>query len=151
MLKFQHPEDRAFFQQLLGSEDLQAFHLMFDFRSSNIKRREFATLRQGSVAELVRRFGESCMLHFAPDCDSLSGLVIDHLIPLSSNKLNKHLRRIGAYRTASGKLKKVTTQSFGSNHISNLVLACRNCNSFKQNKFLPVEKMKHLLSIKAGL
>jgi len=33
-------------------------------------------------------------------------MVIDHLIPLSSNKLNKQLRGVGATRLPSGTVKK---------------------------------------------
>ncbi|MBK7431316.1 MAG: HNH endonuclease [Bacteroidetes bacterium] len=32
--------------------------------------------------------------------------------------------------------KKVATQSFGSNHIDNLVIACANCNNHKKHRIL---------------
>lgn len=64
-------------------------------------------------------------------CDINSGFCVDHLIPLSSNKLNKELRK-----QLAEKGKKVKTQSFGSNLIDNLVIACNNCNNYKKHRIL---------------
>ena len=66
--------------------------------------------------------------------------------PERSNKLNKQLRGAGTSRLAGGELKKAPTQSFGSNHERNLVLACHNCNSLKQNGFLEAGLFQQVLS-----
>ncbi|MBK6989183.1 MAG: hypothetical protein IPH33_13745 [Bacteroidetes bacterium] len=67
-------------------------------------------------------------------CDISSGIVIDHLIPLSTNQLNKSLRKL-----APVKGKKVATQSFGSNHIDNLVIACASCNNHKKHRIIGIQ------------
>lgn len=69
------------------------------------------------------------MLQFPDFCEGNETLEVDHLIPLSSNVLNKTLRHLKA-----AKGKKVQTQSFGSNHPDNLILACTRCNAFKKNR-----------------
>jgi len=74
-----------------------------------------------------------CQLNLSNDCLGNQKLQVEHLIPLSSNKLNKRLRK----RIAPPG-KKVPTQSLGSNHISNLVLACEKCNRMKKHR-LPDE------------
>jgi 5-methylcytosine-specific restriction endonuclease McrA len=56
---------------------------------------------------------------------------LDHLIPLSSNELNKRLRALPRVGKA-----KVARQSFGSNHADNLILACKRCNAFKKHRLL---------------
>ena len=126
---FDHSEDRDHFDTVLenlGGVDANS-HL-FDFRDPDLKRKEFNAIRDAVYAELKRRYGTSCQLRCHEDCGSV-GTVVDHLIPLSSNVLNKKLR--GMKATAD---KKAPTQSFGSNHPDNFVLACRRCNAFKQSK-----------------
>ena len=54
---------------------------------------------------------------------------VDHMIPLSSNVLNKSR---GVPRVLP---KKVATQSFGSNDQTYFLLACSACNGFKFNRF----------------
>lgn len=76
-------------------------------------------------------------------CDIERGINVDHLIPLSSNKLNKELRQLKALKG-----KKVLTQSFGSNNLSNLVLACKKCNSYKKHRFLSKAELKRILDLK---
>lgn len=146
-MNFEYPEDRLRFEQLLcdKDEDLSNYAELFDFRPPQEKRREFDRARPRVLRELLERHGEVCMLRYAPDCDVANGLCVDHLIPLSSSKLNKELRQLGTSRSADGKLRKASTQSFGSNHPNNLVLACANCNSLKQNKLLPREILRRVL------
>ncbi len=152
MLEFEHPEDQETFRQLLcdPGEALESYADLFDFRPVKEKRAEFARVKEERRTELVRRFGEVCMLHYAGDCDTASGLRIDHLIPLSTNKLNKLLRGAGTSRTSDGKMKKAPTQTLGSNGPRNLVLACHNCNSLKMNRILDRGTIKRVLAMLAG-
>ena len=137
-LEFPHPKYRAFFERMLcrDGEALETYADLFDFHPVPAKRAAFGRMRASRLKELLNRFGNVCMLSFAPDCDVASGLCLDHLIPLSSNKLNKELLGATTFRDSEGNFRKAPTESFGSNGQRNLVLACTNCNSFKQNKFL---------------
>ena len=119
---------------------------LFDFRPSDVKRREFRRILDAHLRNLFVRFGHVCFLQFAPDCAIGSGVTVDHLIPLSSNRLNKRLRGMKTSRLPDGRLRKVPSQSFGSNDPRNLVLACKNCNSFKMDKLLNKERMRVALS-----
>lgn len=147
-MDFQYPEDEKFFEELLCTpgSSLERFSDLFDFRNPRDKRREFNCLRHKLLIGLMERFGSTCMLKIALDCDASTGLQIDHLIPLSSNTLNKQLRGLGCSRSINGVLSKATTQSFGSNAHRNLILACHNCNSLKKHLFLPGEKLRELLA-----
>lgn len=98
------------------------------------------------MAGLLQRFGETCLLGISENCNVKNGLVVDHLIPLSSNKLNKQLRSARASRSADGKLSKAPTLSYGSNHPRNLILACQKCNSRKMNGFLDAGTIRRLLA-----
>ena len=144
---FEYPEDRRRFEELLcdPGEEFSAYDDLFDFRPPAKKRREFDRCRDQKLEELVERYGRVCLLAYAKDCDVSSGLCVDHLIPISSSKLNKELRGTGTSRTLEGKLRKAPTQSFGSNKPRNLVLACVNCNSLKMNRILPREVLKRVL------
>ena len=66
--------------------------------------------------------------------------VVDHVVPLSSNRVQKTL----GLRAAPG--HKVQTQSLGSAHISNLVGACRPCN-LKKIQTLDGEMIRRMLAI----
>jgi 5-methylcytosine-specific restriction endonuclease McrA len=92
--------------------------------------------------QLVARFGQVCQLRLLEECDPGAGLAIDHVIPLSTNKLNKELRNLVA-----AKGRKVATQSFGSNNIQNLVFECGRCNGYKKHRFLTREQLKRVLSV----
>jgi len=125
---FDRPEDRDHFDTVLENiGGIDANSPLFDFRDPDLKRKEFNAIRDAVFAELQRRYGTGCQLCCHEDCGGV-GTVVDHLIPLSSNVLNKTLR--GMKATAD---KKAPTQSFGSNHVDNFVLACRRCNAFKQS------------------
>src|SRR3989344_7340023 len=130
---FEFFQDKVFFIRLLSRSNdgklAKNFLDYFDFRSPEIKRKEFSKLRNGAYAYLISRFGKKCMLAISKECSETRNLVIDHFIPLSSNELNKKLRKMKARRN-----KKVVAQSFGSNNLCNLVLACEKCNSYKKHK-----------------
>lgn len=92
--------------------------------------------------ESLELFGEVCQLQLVPDRDPRAGLTVDHVAPLSSNKLNKELRGLAPLPG-----RKVVTQSFGSNDRRNLVLACGRCNRHKMNRFLTRDEIKRILSV----
>ena len=137
---FEFEEDREHFEQVLRDNGgVDANSHLFDFRDPDqVKRKEFNSLRDKAFADLKETYGSTCQLSCHPDCGKV-GDVVDHLIPLSSNKLNKLIRGLKA--TAD---KKVPTQSFGSNHPDNFVLSCRRCNAFKSNK-IPTTEMINLI------
>jgi hypothetical protein len=144
-MHFESPEDKRYFHDLLcaSGEDLSRYASLFDFRPPTIKRREFDCQRARLRSELVKRYGHVCQLRYSDKCDIQSGIVIDHLIPLASNKLNKELRHLPALPS-----KKVASQSFGSNHPNNLVLACLHCNNHKKHRLLTSEQFRPLLQLK---
>lgn len=134
-IAFEYPEDRKFFAELLAGGDEQRldreFADNFDFRDAGVKRREFDKTSRKGLEELLRRHEPMCQLRLHPDCSKEPVWQTDHLIPLSSNELNKKLRHMT--RTDD---KKVPAQSFGSNHPSNLLLACKRCNAYKKHRIL---------------
>lgn len=146
-LPFEYEADRQFFKQLLckDGEELALYADLFDFRPAHLKRREFGRLRAQRLRDLQRVLGSVCLLYFAPDCSVRSGLTVDHLIPLSSNVLNKGLRGVRTSRTADGALRKVPSQTLGSNNPRNLILACCNCNSFKKDRLPDKDTIKYAL------
>jgi 5-methylcytosine-specific restriction endonuclease McrA len=150
-VQFEYPEDRAFFEELLcqPGEDLTRYAHLFDFRPVPEKRRDFGKIRDRQLKRLIEHLGCICQLEYAPDCDPSSGQVLDHLIPLASNDLNKKLRGLRTSRE-SGKLRKVPSQSFGSNHPENLVLSCVNCNSRKKHRVLNRKEVSRALKLKAA-
>lgn len=132
---FQYKADYKFFLDKLAEGDRNLFKReylkMFDFRSPIIKRKEFDLIRKKIFKELILKYGKKCQLNIHPDCSKEKRFDVDHFIPLSSNKLNKNLRKL---KREVG--KKVLSQSFGSNDISNLRIACSRCNSFKKHKII---------------
>ncbi len=142
MIEFEFEEDRKFFENLiLGSKDdsLEDYSMLFDFRHKEIKRREFNKIRNQVFKELIAQDGLECQLHF-DCCDENSGYAVDHLIPLTTNKLNKEIRKLPPELK-----KKVVSQYFGSNQIYNLVIACNNCNNFKKHKFPTKDLIQKIL------
>ena len=136
-MQFEHPEDEEFFASLLanGSKEELRAKLMprFDFREPSAKRADFDKLKQLAMKEMAQEGRTKCELHLVDDCDS-QNLVLDHIVPLSSNELNKHLRKMVAPHG-----KKVPTQSFGSNDPRNFLVACEKCNNFKKHRFIKKE------------
>jgi 5-methylcytosine-specific restriction endonuclease McrA len=144
-IQFEHEEDRLFFSDLLcgNGESVDKYYQLFDFRPPSEKRKEFNRLRGRLLEQLITLCGRSCLLGYEGLCDLDSGIAVDHLIPLSSNKLNKEIRHLEA---ETG--KKVATQSFGSNNIENLIVACCNCNNHKKHRFLDKTRIQEILRLK---
>jgi 5-methylcytosine-specific restriction endonuclease McrA len=147
-MQFQYPEYEQFFRELLceEGEELAKYGSLFDLREPpSIKRRELTSSKyKWAWKELEDKNGRVCQLHFVDSCDSNNPTCIDHVIPLISNELNKKLRK--SKPLVAG--KKIPSESFGSNDISNLVLACGKCNSNKKHRFLPREAMRRILRTK---
>lgn len=139
-LTFEYPEDRKFFVDLMANGDEEKFDKefsdYFDFNHPAIKREEFNKIRKRVLKDLIVQYGENCQLHLHPDCSKERVWQPDHIIPLSTNELNKKLRRME--RTG---VEKVARQSFGSNSPKNLILACKRCNAFKKHHIIwPIPK-----------
>ncbi len=141
---FEFEADRNYFEALLceDRESINDFKNLFDFRPVDKKRSEFNQERNKLLVQLLSSHGRNCMLQF-PMCDISSGINIDHLIPLATNKLNKELRNLVAEPG-----QKVRSQSFGSNHLDNLIIACANCNNHKKHRIIEREKLMSILRIK---
>lgn len=60
-----------------------------------------------------------------------SGYQIDHIIPVTTNILNKKLRNMKSKDIS----KKVQSESYGSNHLNNLILMFQACNQHKKHRF----------------
>ena len=142
---FEYPEDKQFFADLLTDGDVNllnhAYSDLFDFRHPAIKRWEFNKVRKQVLNDLIEKHHGVCQLGISPQCSPDHGFEPDHIIPLSSNVLNKELRH--QKRTTSA---KVESQSFGSNHPRNLTLACRKCNALKKHRILTTDKLLRLLA-----
>lgn len=132
-MKFEYPEDREFFANLLTGGDEKRLEIefldYFDFRHPAIKRWEFNKVKKKLLAELILKYDGKCQLHIHPDCSKDGKFEPDHIIPLSTNELNKKLRQL--VRTSN---EKVPAQSFGSNNPKNLILSCKRCNAFKKHR-----------------
>lgn len=134
-MQFEHQEDRQFFADLLAEGDVNlletAYSGLFDFRHPAIKRFEFNKTRKKVLAALIEQYNGECQLRIHPECTNNGIFEPDHIIPLSSNTLNKELRGMKRFSSA-----KVEPQSFGSNNARNLTLACRKCNGLKKHRIL---------------
>lgn len=135
MINFEHPEDREYFANLLANGDAEKldrdFSDLFDFEHPAIKREKFNKIKKKILQELMEKYNGECQLKIHPDCSKVQKFEPDHIIPLSSNELNKKLR--GMTRVTS---EKVERQSFGSNNMKNMLLACKRCNAFKKHRFI---------------
>jgi len=141
MLDFQFIEDRNFFEGLFESVGgVDQFQDLFDFNDPLMKRHAFNAIRNQVFKGLVAKYGDKCMLNYHDDCSGKAEQV-DHLIPLSSNILNKTLRHM---KGQAG--KKVPAQPFGSNSEANFVLACARCNAAKKHH-LPDKKLLEAILI----
>ena len=138
---FEYPEDEEFFANLLTGGNIEKlnaeFFDYFDFRHPAIKRWEFNKTRKKVLKDLTVKYQGKCQLCIHPDCSVDGKFEPDHIIPLSTNELNKKIRHMG--RTSDA---KVPAQSFGSNNIKNLTLACKRCNAFKKHRIILPSKIK---------
>ena len=143
-VNFRDEQEKQFFMELLCSDQdsINDFGYLFDFREPKDKRSEFNRKRSRILAFLIDTEGANCILHFG-NCDLKSGYNIDHIIPISTNIINKHVHKMPAEKG-----KKVKTESYGSNDIYNLRIACQNCNLEKKHRFLTREEMKVILENK---
>ena len=145
MINFEYPEDAEFFANLLAEGDLKKvekdFSEFFDFEDPTFKRKEFDKQSKKILAGLFAKYGRVCQLRLHIDCSNIIIFEPDHIIPLSSNELNKKIRRMTRFSTA-----KVEKQSFGSNNMMNLTLACKRCNAYKKNKFFKRDLYKRLIN-----
>ena len=135
MLIFNYKEDYDFFLDKLANGDITLFETkfqrLFDFRDPRTKRSEFSKIRNDLFKSLLNKYGEVCQLKLCADCSVIRKFDVDHYIPLSTNELNKKLRGL---KPKDG--KKVPSQSFGSNDISNLRIACSRCNAYKKHRII---------------
>ncbi len=102
---------------------------LFDFRNSSIKRKDFNAHKREWFQILCGRAHGICQI-----CKSAKGTEIDHFIPIASNILNKKFRNMRPVKF-DGRLHKVPSESYGSNHLDNLRLACKPCNRKKWHRF----------------
>ncbi|MEI6396894.1 MAG: HNH endonuclease signature motif containing protein [Candidatus Taylorbacteria bacterium] len=132
---FIYKADYEYFLDKLANGNVVIFEneyiKLFDFRDPKIKRAEFNKDRNQYFDALVEKFGKACQLNLCPDCSEVQEFDVDHFIPLSTNELNKKLRCL---KPTKG--KKVPSQSFGSNSIENLRIACKRCNAFKKHRIM---------------
>jgi hypothetical protein len=133
MLKFDFPEDKFFFEKLFcqSGEPIETYATYFDFRVPRIKKEEFEQIKEQLQTQMFEQLGEHCALSFHHVCNPKSGMVVDHYIPLASNELNKHLRKM-----KPSQYKLVPSQSFGSNHQDNIILVCQNCYRHRKHRFV---------------
>jgi 5-methylcytosine-specific restriction endonuclease McrA len=131
ILNFKYTEDKQYFAKKLSDgsiERLEKYYAnQFDFRNPVIKRKEFNAHRNELMHILRKRSDGICEI-----CRKSIGTEIDHIVPLSTNVLNKNLRNLST-RVIDGVRRKAPSESYGSNHISNLQLACKICNRKKWN------------------
>jgi len=147
-MNFKYAADKEYFEKnvfgrKLKVEDIETY---FDFSNPNQKRFEFNKIRNKIYRTLLSRYGKVCFLKIENICNEKSGFDVDHLIPLSSNVLNKKLRKIKPSRG-----QKVPTQSFGSNNLKNLIIACKKCNAHKKHNFPTIEQVRNIEKAKQNL
>jgi 5-methylcytosine-specific restriction endonuclease McrA len=142
---FEFEADLRYFERLLCSrgQTITAYRHLFDFASAKAKRTRFRAIRNRCLRTLVTAYGRKCQLQLSPQCTVDTSLTVDHLIPLSTNKLNKLLRGLSARLGG-----KVPSQSFGSNDIRNLIVACAKCNGAKKHQLLPRSILLRILETK---
>ena len=136
-INFEFLEDKVFFINFLANGNKNCFNQKFleyfDFRDPKIKRKEFNLIRNKLFKQLAMKYGKKCQLQIHPDCSKVKKFDIDHFIPLSTNELNKKLRNLKPCNR-----HKVQAQSFGSNNIKNLLIACSRCNAYKKHRIINV-------------
>jgi 5-methylcytosine-specific restriction endonuclease McrA len=139
-MKFIYIEDKIYFKSLLQDVNEETFTSLFDISSPVDKRKAFNKNKKAIFDRLNVIQKDVCLLGFKVICDTTKGFEIDHIIPLSSNILNKTLRHMKAVE----KGKKVQSESYGSNHMNNLILACKACNQHKKHRLLSKENYQEI-------
>jgi 5-methylcytosine-specific restriction endonuclease McrA len=134
-MNFKYNNDEMFFKKMLEFLNIDTFLTLFDFSEPIEKRKEFNKIKKKFYDQLMLKQQGECYLAFNSICDVSKGYQIDHIIPLSTNILNKNLRNL----KSTDKNKKVQSESYGSNHINNLMLTCKSCNQNKKHKLLNQE------------
>ena len=124
---------------MFPKEYLGHVHKFLDPCDASSKREKFNKIRNKVYAELKEAEGEKCQLNY-DCCDESTGFEVDHIFPLSTNVLNKRLRKMPA-----PKGKKVPAQPIGSNNRANLILACKKCNGHKKHRLIKVKVLKRIL------
>jgi 5-methylcytosine-specific restriction endonuclease McrA len=125
-------EELAVLERMLGFRVASQVNL-FDFETPTGVKRAITP----KLPDVVHFRGtDRCILELPPHvntrgrsvCCTGRAEVVDHVVPLSSNRLRKELR------VTAEPGRKVATQEIGSAHISNLVGACRACNGRKAQR-----------------
>jgi 5-methylcytosine-specific restriction endonuclease McrA len=145
-MKFIYKEDEIYFKSLLQDVNEEAFTSLFDCSSPLEKRKAFDKNKKAIFDRLNDIQSAVCLLGFKGVCDRTKGIEIDHIIPLSSNSLNKALRHMKAVE----KGRKVKSESYGSNDMNNLILVCKPCNQHKKHRLLNKEVYQEIFR-KKGL
>jgi 5-methylcytosine-specific restriction endonuclease McrA len=143
-MNFKYKNDEMFFKKMLEFLNIDTFLTLFDFSEPIEKRKEFNKIKKKFYDQLMLKQQGECYLAFNSICDVSKGYQIDHIIPLSTNILNKNLRNL----KSTDKNKKVQSESYGSNHINNLMLTCKSCNQKKKHTLLAVEKYHEIFVMK---
>jgi len=132
-LGFRYREDEQYFADLLANGSIAKLEKdcfrLFDFRDPKIKRKEFGLKKQQLSPIIIEKAKGICQI-----CKLNAGNEIDHIVPLSSNQLNKKFRKMKP-TIVNGKVNKVPAESYGSNDLTNLQLACKSCNRKKWHRF----------------
>jgi 5-methylcytosine-specific restriction endonuclease McrA len=146
-MRFKYEEDEYFFKDLFNTSNKETytFDHFFDFRNPHVKRKAFNRMKKKLYNDMIELYGERCMLSYDNICDPESGFVLDHIIPISTNTLNKVLRDMKAQPG-----KKVPSESYGSNHMDNLAIVCNRCNGHKKNRLLSKKDFHRVLSSKSS-
>ena len=147
IMNFKYKEDEIFFKNLLDFLDEDVFTSLFDYSDPIDKRKGFNKIIKPIFEDLLLKQQGKCYLAFDSICDTSKGYQIDHIIPLSTNILNNHLRTI----TSVFSNKKVQTESYGSNHSNNLILTCKACNQHKKHRILEKEAYQEIFRKKVLL
>lgn len=142
-----YKEDDIYFKSLLQDVNEETFTSLFDCSSPVEKRKNFNKNNKAIFDRLNDIQSDVCLLGFKGICDTTKGFDIDHIIPLSSNSLNKTLRHMKAVE----KGKKVQSESYGSNHMNNLILVCKPCNQHKKHRLLNKEDYQEIFRNKGLL